>query len=148
MSRLHEKYGCTYTVQNDVCHVQLSSGQHTVSHSQVSDGQVWWIQRWHVDIKDPAKSEKSEFCTRCSHQYTTLILHGIDGRLWHEGTLASARPWKPNCSFGHPNASCILKQSCPHFPKPRSYSARSSICFGKSWELRRRELLGTPELRS
>ena len=54
-----DKYGCTFTVQNDMCGVLLSSGQYTIEPlSQDSSGQVGWLGRWHVDIKDLAKSEE------------------------------------------------------------------------------------------
>ncbi|CAE7943710.1 GABA-TP3 [Symbiodinium necroappetens] len=53
-----DAYRCIYLVQNDRCHITLSSGHHTVVPLSQDTRAVWWMQRWYVDEEAVLKARR------------------------------------------------------------------------------------------
>ncbi|CAE7702625.1 GABA-TP3 [Symbiodinium sp. CCMP2592] len=53
-----DAYRCMYLVQNDRCHITLSSGHHTVVPLSQDTRAVWWMQRWYVDEEAVLKARR------------------------------------------------------------------------------------------
>jgi len=53
-----DAHRCMYLVQNDRCHITLSSGQYTVVPLSQDTRAVWWMQRWYVDEEAVLKARR------------------------------------------------------------------------------------------
>ncbi|CAK9085438.1 unnamed protein product [Durusdinium trenchii] len=69
-----DAYGSTYLVQNDSCHVTLSTQHYTVVPLTQEGNAVWWLRRWYVNEEAVARARRSRELQWIPHQAQDLPL--------------------------------------------------------------------------